>query len=259
MLCQLVGPTVEQQHWWRHLGSGTGPCRPHPNFDLLLLSVESSTLHPLLPSPCPHPRWVTTPQYDPSNRRHVEIVDEIIIGNGLPVSRVLCQALGRRRLASKQGWPGLHCCRSTFFPVSSAHSHSSASLALPLKLKALALCPCLRSAPTRGVRPRRPASLWASSFWTAVTWRRPPPPPPSHGEGGHATGRLAGHGGVALWCCTWVGQSGVGMCAAHALQSSRYVVASSVLSSRHPHPPGTCGWAAMCGCCAGSGPSTAPL
>ncbi|PRW05872.1 24-methylenesterol C-methyltransferase 2 [Chlorella sorokiniana] len=28
--------------------------------------------------------WVTTPAYDPANRRHVAIVDEIIIGNGLP-------------------------------------------------------------------------------------------------------------------------------------------------------------------------------
>lgn len=34
-------------------------------------------------------RWVTTPQYDPANREHVAIVDEIIIGNGLPVSGCL--------------------------------------------------------------------------------------------------------------------------------------------------------------------------
>ena len=29
--------------------------------------------------------WVTTPAYDPSNAQHVACVDEIIIGNGLPV------------------------------------------------------------------------------------------------------------------------------------------------------------------------------
>lgn len=45
--------------------------------------------HPSVPGRAccrPLPRWVTTPAYDPSNRRHVAIVDEIIIGNGLPVS-----------------------------------------------------------------------------------------------------------------------------------------------------------------------------
>jgi len=30
--------------------------------------------------------WVTTPKYDPTNTTHVACVDEIIIGNGLPVS-----------------------------------------------------------------------------------------------------------------------------------------------------------------------------
>lgn len=29
--------------------------------------------------------WVTTPLYDPTNKQHVACVDEIIIGNGLPV------------------------------------------------------------------------------------------------------------------------------------------------------------------------------
>jgi hypothetical protein len=29
--------------------------------------------------------WVTTPSYDPTNTAHVACVDEIIIGNGLPV------------------------------------------------------------------------------------------------------------------------------------------------------------------------------
>ena len=29
--------------------------------------------------------WVTTPAYDPTNKEHVACVDEIIIGNGLPV------------------------------------------------------------------------------------------------------------------------------------------------------------------------------
>jgi len=28
--------------------------------------------------------WVTTPAYDPTNKQHVAIADEIIIGNGLP-------------------------------------------------------------------------------------------------------------------------------------------------------------------------------
>jgi hypothetical protein len=30
--------------------------------------------------------WVTTPLFDAANRHHVACVDEIIIGNGLPVS-----------------------------------------------------------------------------------------------------------------------------------------------------------------------------
>lgn len=29
--------------------------------------------------------WVTTPKFDPCNTDHVACVDEIIIGNGLPV------------------------------------------------------------------------------------------------------------------------------------------------------------------------------
>lgn len=35
--------------------------------------------------PCCSYEWVTTPKYDASNRQHVACVDEIIIGNGLPV------------------------------------------------------------------------------------------------------------------------------------------------------------------------------
>lgn len=30
--------------------------------------------------------WVSTKEYDPTNRHHVRIIDEINYGNGLPVS-----------------------------------------------------------------------------------------------------------------------------------------------------------------------------
>lgn len=64
--------------------------------DLLLLLLPAFSL---AAPPSPHPRactaslwrryeWVTTPKYDPTNREHVACVDEIIIGNGLPVGSV---------------------------------------------------------------------------------------------------------------------------------------------------------------------------
>jgi predicted methyltransferase len=36
--------------------------------------------------------WVSTPAYDPTNKGHVAIMDEIIIGNGLPDMRTWAQA-----------------------------------------------------------------------------------------------------------------------------------------------------------------------
>lgn len=65
---------------WRHITRGAAAaagagCAPGASFIFDGLCLLSSP-----------PRWVTTPAYDPSNRRHVAIVDEIIIGNGLPVS-----------------------------------------------------------------------------------------------------------------------------------------------------------------------------
>lgn len=36
--------------------------------------------------------WVTTPNYDSTNKDHVALVDEIIIGNGLPDMRTWKQA-----------------------------------------------------------------------------------------------------------------------------------------------------------------------
>ena len=73
--------TVMAEGWWRQCGSCLAAAGASVG------SNGQPRVH--LCSQLLSRRWVTTPQYDPANREHVAIVDEIIIGNGLPVSGCL--------------------------------------------------------------------------------------------------------------------------------------------------------------------------
>ena len=151
------------------------PRRPVPGSRPLL----ALHCHPLAFVPFLVARWVTTPKYDASNRQHVAIVDEIIIGNGLPVSEpgggpdLLARARrrGARSGAARKRRAGarLPSLDSSKRAARRPRPQTIAPWPPPLPLPP-------PSAPTAGRRRRRRASLWASSCWTAATWRRHPRP-----------------------------------------------------------------------------------
>ena len=199
--------------------------------------------------------WVTTPAFDAANRAHVACVDEIIIGNGLPVrggrgGRVLAGRLppgGLRPPPLGGVWAGrggpIECSSChTCFPSLTLHPHSTLAHALAP--------PLFRSTGHAYLE----ASRGGRQVGGLQAARQPGRGQRLGGRGAALVrpgSRLRGGKEIIAFSCGF--ECGWRVCWVRQIGARR----------RHlncplpPHAAGTCAWAATCRCSAGLAPSTA--